>query len=198
MLKIGDKDAKGLYYGSSAVVKAFWGSEQVWPSLPYDAEVQWLESTGTQWIDTGVTASSSSHIVVKMSDYSRTGAWMFGARRGYLQNAVGIYSDANAAVNSFRFAWGGYLGVNFTYTTTDVGVVTIDINAGNLTITRNRIPYTYTEQASTQSFTTPVPMYLFMLNNNGSLTNIASMKLYSFMIDGVRDMIPVRFTNEQG
>lgn len=57
MLKIGDKDAKGLYYGSSTVVKAFWGSKQVWPSLPYDAEVEWLQSTGTQWIETPIYIS---------------------------------------------------------------------------------------------------------------------------------------------
>lgn len=169
------------------------------PALPYDAEVEYLESTGTQWIDTGVTVSSSSHIVVKMSDFSRDGSWMFGARRGYLQSAVGIYADVGAGVNSFRFAWGGYLtSGSFTYTTIGVGVVTIDISTGRLTITRERIPYTYTELATTQAFTTPVPFSLFMLNNNGAETLGSIMRIYGAQIDDVRDMIPVRFTNELG
>ena len=29
------------------------------PTKPYDAEVEYLESTGTQWIDTGITASTT-------------------------------------------------------------------------------------------------------------------------------------------
>ena len=33
--------------------------------LPYDAEVEYLESTGTQWIDTGYVLSASDRIVVQ-------------------------------------------------------------------------------------------------------------------------------------
>lgn len=66
MLKIGDKDAKGLYYGSSTVAKAFLGSTQVWPSLPYDAEVQWLQSTGTQWIDTEIHRNLTSNDIYRL------------------------------------------------------------------------------------------------------------------------------------
>ena len=57
MLKIGDKDEKVLYYVSSTVAKAFLGITQVWPSLPYDEEVQWLQSTGPQRIHTGIKCS---------------------------------------------------------------------------------------------------------------------------------------------
>ena len=169
------------------------------PALPYDAEVEYLESTGTQWIDTGVAVSGSSHIVVKMSDYDSAGTWMFGARQAYLQRAVGMYADAGAAVNSFRFAWGSYLTSEpFTYTTKNVGVVTINISAGRLTITRENIPYTYTEQATTQAFTTPCPLVLFGLNNNGKAISQAAVKIHGVQIDDVRNLVPVRFTNEQG
>lgn len=33
-------------------------------TLPYDAEVQWLENTGTQWIDTGLHATPTSTIFI--------------------------------------------------------------------------------------------------------------------------------------
>ena len=169
------------------------------PKLPYDAEVEYLESTGTQWIDTGVTVSGSSHIVVKMSGYDLVGKWMFGARQAYLQSAVGLFADSGGAVNSFRFAWGSYLTSEpFTYTTKNVGVVTINISAGRLTITRENIPYTYTEQATTQAFTTPCPLVLFVLNNNGNAIAQAAVKIHGVQIDDVRNLVPVRFTNEQG
>lgn len=168
------------------------------PALPYDAEVEYLESTGTQWIDTGVAVSNNSHVVVKMSDYIVAGRWLFGARRAYLQNAFGMHSDAGTT-KELRLAFGAYLtNPAFTYTITDVGVVTIDINGRVLTITRELIPYTYTETASAQTFTTPVHLTLCALNNNGSVFSGASMKLHGAKIDGVRDLIPVRFTNEQG
>ena len=169
------------------------------PNLPYDAEVEYLESTGTQWIDTGVTVSSSSHIVVKMSNLSSDGRWIFGARRGYLDSAVGVHEDAGGNINEFRFAWGAYLSQDpFVYTNTNVGVVTIDISAGRLTVTRERNPYTYTEQATTQAFTTPCHLALFGLNDNGRVISKSSVRMYGAQIDDVRDYIPVRFTNEQG
>lgn len=167
--------------------------------LPYDAEVEYLESTGTQWIDTGVTVSSSSHIVVKMSDLSSNGRWIFGARRGYLDSAVGVYSEAGGDTKDFRFVWGAYISPDlFVYINTNVGVVTIDINAGRLTVTREKIPSTYTEQATTQAFTTPCPLALFGLNNNGSITSRSSVRIYGAQIDDVRNLTPIRFTNEQG
>lgn len=166
--------------------------------LPYDAEVEYLESTGTQWIDTGGVVSKTSHLVIRMSNYSVAGRWMFGARRGYTTDSVGIYSNADTAVNRFRFSWGGSLSDWFTYTTIGVGVVTIDINAGLLTITRELIPNTYQYQITANNFRTPVPMFLFALNNNGELVSCATMRLHGALIDDIRDFIPVRFTNELG
>ena len=32
------------------------------PKLPYDAEVEYLESTGTQWIDTGIKLVSMNAV----------------------------------------------------------------------------------------------------------------------------------------
>ena len=170
-------------------------------SLPFDSEVEYIESTGEQWIDTGCILTSNSHLTIRMSDYLVPGAWMFGARRAYLQNAIGVYADAGAANNEFRFAFGTYLSeYKFTYTTRSdiVGITTIDINAGLLTITRERIPNTYRELASKQSFVTPCPFYLFTMNQNGLRTNISHMRWYGASIDSMLELVPVRYTNEYG
>ena len=41
------------------------GDRKMMKLLPYDAEVEYLESTGTQWIDTGYVISASDRIVVQ-------------------------------------------------------------------------------------------------------------------------------------
>lgn len=52
-----------MFVGDTPVKKAYLGNTKVWPL--YDAEVEYLESTGTQWIDTGYVLSASDRIVVQ-------------------------------------------------------------------------------------------------------------------------------------
>lgn len=50
MLKLGNKSISGLFVGKKAATKAFLGQKLIWQKasgLPYDAEVEYLESTGT-------------------------------------------------------------------------------------------------------------------------------------------------------
>ena len=54
--------------------------------LPYDAEVEYLESTGTQWIDTGIVAADDvgvkMHVVGAEKPYStRLFFWRFRYRQ---------------------------------------------------------------------------------------------------------------------
>lgn len=50
---------------------AFGGSKR----KPYDAEVEYLESTGTQYIDTGITVKEKTGVRIKMIVPSPTGTW---------------------------------------------------------------------------------------------------------------------------
>ena len=56
--------------GSTPIEKACIGSSLVWeknsPVLPYDAQVEYLTSSGTQYIDTGISYDST----VKIDEYS--------------------------------------------------------------------------------------------------------------------------------
>ncbi len=58
MLKYGSIDIGEIYYGSTAIKKAYVGSALVWPTkqpLPYDAELEWIETDGeASYIDTGI------------------------------------------------------------------------------------------------------------------------------------------------
>lgn len=47
-------------------------------SLPYDAEVEYLESTGTQWIDTGIIPTTTTYVRCKFVNLSTTGEVIIG------------------------------------------------------------------------------------------------------------------------
>ena len=63
MIVFGASDMTKAYVGSTEGSKAYLGDELVWgggsPVLPYDAEVEYLESSGTQEIDTGVVPNAN-------------------------------------------------------------------------------------------------------------------------------------------
>ena len=54
MIKLGTSDMAKAYVGSTEVSKVYLGSELVWENgpapLPYDAEIEYLQSSGTQYI----------------------------------------------------------------------------------------------------------------------------------------------------
>ena len=53
--------------------------------LPYDAEVEYLESTGTQWIDTGILPSIPCHIKSRVS-FATTTVYQGGVACGWGDN----------------------------------------------------------------------------------------------------------------
>lgn len=55
---------------------AAWSGE----ALPYDAEVEYLESTGTQWIDTGIIATENTRIKATLMTLSTGNKNWFGGQ----------------------------------------------------------------------------------------------------------------------
>ena len=66
--------------------------------LPYDAEVEYLEATGDQWIDTGVVGNQNLTIDACFSykDSSSTGV-PFGSRVSHLSRALAMTSYDGSA-----------------------------------------------------------------------------------------------------
>ena len=67
MSKIGTADIKGIMLGNTEISKAYLGSDIVYQKnvpLPYDAVVEYIQGTGTQWINPQYTTTSNSIIVV--------------------------------------------------------------------------------------------------------------------------------------
>lgn len=163
--------------------------------------LEYIESTGTQYINTGFTPSGTTRFDVGFNTSSLVGATGFGTIFGSRQNhytrgyQLTTYSD-DITVLKGHFLYG-------TSANTPEGLATIrhnvDIVVGSNmhiiysenTLTSNDV---VTDTISAQSFTAPSPIYVFALNENGSATEFSNTKLQFLSIydNGVlvREYIP--------
>ena len=79
------KNAKEIIIPEGKVVKISRGSEILWESMskPYKTELEYIESNGKQYIDTGYLMSKTTDIefIGSISDNTKTG-WMLGRQYG--------------------------------------------------------------------------------------------------------------------
>ena len=159
-------------------------------------QVEYIESTGTQYIDTGVLGKNTIKIDITMANNDTNhSTHFFGGREGFQNKAIGLswqYNDNGDNVKTTRFAYG-----NNCYDIQD---------SSNIVITQNKNNYVFDSKSayvndilvssfSTGDFETSLNMYIFTCNNNGSLhQQMSSVSLYNCKIyDGnsiVRDYIP--------
>ena len=76
------ENASKIIFNNQEAEAIYLGNELLWSSVPYDTEIEYLESTGTQWIDTGYVPNGTD-IVIKgkfyLSNYSANyGRWFAG------------------------------------------------------------------------------------------------------------------------
>lgn len=169
------------------------GGAVVWekPSpLPYDAEVEYLESTGTQWIDTGVHPATGDEVQFAGlfgTSPSSVGRQFF-ASDGY--SAVTHYCEINGS-NQFG-GYGGYISQTLVRGTLYVASATITSSSAKYDIDVGGTTYTATSTyAASQNWR--YALVLFRINSqfNGNGVRIGACKIY---VNGVlvRDYIPVR------
>ena len=161
---------------------------QTGSTLPYDAEVEYLQSSGTQYINTGIRSSNNVFIKLYVYDYfnsSHLGFWVFGGRNGYNNKQIGLFINTNTS------------NVIFPYNTSQVVLNSyssyqtscwIQIGGGTLKIGSTTHSYT---QAF---FSGDYNIYLFGLNNAGSAV-LSLQKIGKVYISSgftTLDLIPVR------
>ena len=178
------------------------------PRLPYDAEVEYLESTGTQWIDTGVIPSAHTGIETdvaltyvpndKGAISGMCSSGLFAAGGSYSQY---IFRSNDTASTAYMWAFGstGSFVISIPYGTRTVFghnfledcVVRVD-GVQKATLPSNPTLFQY-----------PIAlMKLNVANNTSDIRFYVMGRLYHVRIsDGSvisHDFIPVRFTNELG
>ena len=154
-------------------------------SLPYDAEIEYLESTGTQWINTGINCNSNYILEVEAQGAQGTEGVM-GARVSSASNMHTFVFPSDKAP------------ARYSYGRRDI-FVSVNLTSFNYYRAEKEKCYVNGDLAGTlpaASFTLNFPYYLFALDTNGSVSNLGAKKIKMCRIwDGASlllDLIPVR------
>ena len=151
------------------------------------AQVEYIQSSGTQYIDTGFVPNQDTSVVTEvLFPTSASVNWLFGARTESLSNSFGFlsvsnYYRADYGANQHSFGTAVSYGSKFV----------IDFNKNVVTLNGET-----TGTLATATFSAPKTMVLFGINTNGSITKSTGAKMYSCQIydNGtlIRDYVPCK------
>ena len=113
-IMIGSLEAEAIYVGNSLM----WQS-----GPPYDAEIEYLESTGTQYIETGIIPNYQTKVQFKFMNLARTGDVIIGYDVGndktdwrfFNHNCEAFFDALNSSSSEGRRIIGGTINENTIY-----------------------------------------------------------------------------------
>lgn len=148
------------------------------------AEVQYIQSTGTQWINTGFNPNQNTRVALTVDAKPSTAAeWLFGARNGNTDRTFGLLSYNSQYRSDYNNSTEEYS------TVTPSGKFTVDKDK-NVTKFNGTIGVT----AKSGVFQCTYPMFLFANNNVGTAAGFGSFKLYVCQLydngNLIRDFVP--------
>ena len=157
-------------------------------SLPYDAEIEYLQSSGTQYIDTGIYPDQDTGVGIKFStSFAGVDKEMFGAR-------------SNSRYYELLLDRTKYLYYQYGSSTPQIGYGTDNLNYyynwyADKNVLRDLSNETVLATLPEQTFSISNTLYLFGLHSTsfqrGLVGRICYCKIYSNQIL-VRHFIPVR------
>ena len=78
-VNIGNKTLKDAYIGDKPIKQIYLGDKLLWQRLPYDAEIEYLESSGTQFINIpNVIPTNYDKVSGQLFGNSGTGNFILG------------------------------------------------------------------------------------------------------------------------
>lgn len=172
------------------------------PLPNYARRIEYLESAGRQWVDSGIRGSMTLDFVADFTPLEMPAAYqsgkgsIFGAREDWNRNAYQLTTYANNRQNlSGHFLCAANYGWNDSRTPY-AGMV-----AGRrCTIRKDGLVFTRADGTTytlpNQSFDTPHTILVFASYNTAYVTELCKMRLYSlqFRLSGapVRSFVPCR------
>lgn len=137
-MKLGATDISKIYLGSIEATKAYLGSVQVHgsssPVLPYDSEVAYLQSSGTQYINLAMSVTAGTFFEVDMyiiPMYNNTSKYSILSANPYQQFEAKFYSrssstnnityDSTVGTQNSSGGWGGIAGNEIHYILSTTG-----------------------------------------------------------------------------
>lgn len=182
------------FYGNSGT-GAFTGVPIAQPELPIGyTKLNYIQSSGTQYINTGVYAQSGVEVVAD---------WMFTNVSGSVA-VIGAVANGNRVfpVHSNNAVWGYGYG-SFVSSSVSVSAnvrynIQSKMYAGAQTVKVDGV--NVASATASSSYNLDVPFFVFALNNAGNASNFSQSKLFAMEIymNGtlVRDFVPC--TNPSG
>lgn len=167
------------------------------PKLPYDAEVEYLESTGTQWIDTGISGAEQNLIItagVRINTFSAY-AGGFGNYVSELANCYRVIltgaNDGQAYSNCGYIASSSHIIKNFTLNAWH----TVILNGADDRCFCDGVEFTKSSRFR-QGTANANTINIFIFTSGGAASGTWSKQISAFKIELngvlVRDLIPVR------
>lgn len=148
-------------------------------------KLEYIESTGTQYISTGITPTENTKVVIEFNSSTSSGV-VFGQDSGY-------------KVNAFMFAM---TVVVFNSTKKDISISAntkhiVQVAPKAFKVDNGSSQYIYANKVNAA-----YPMFLFGNNRNGKFSEGVAMKLYSFKVYEndvlIADYIPCKQGNAVG
>lgn len=139
-------------------------------------EVEWIESHGTEYINTGVIGKTGMEVIADLQLTNTSNSYLFGYGGG----------------SNNRFALSYYSNFTFDYNTKELhtsitsGTERHKVSIKDYTVTVDGIETT----GSAENYTTPYPLFIFARSvDNGTASTYARMRLFSLQIKGSTDLI---------
>jgi len=209
MSYIGTNKVGKMYLGGTAIGKAYLGEDLVYDSagggqvLPYDAEIEFLQSSGTQYIDTGIKPTTNFECEIK-AEYinnqlgydtllgSFTNADAYGVALAIRANG-NAGGGANSGYIQFGKDAGGSIAIS-AISTLGVHTYKTSVKNGSISISVDGTVTTATYSAGNPS---SLSMYMFARHRQDTgVGNYSNAKIYYCKIwnggNLVFDAIPVR------
>lgn len=156
---------------------------------PYAAELQYIQSSGTQYIDTGFKPNQNTRIVCDFQNMDTSAlVWLFGVQPSWAVSMFDIAIYANGTVHT------GY-GANSATINCNVGTARQIVDKNKNVTTVGGV----TNTLGAQTFQAEITAVLFAYRHKDGIGNNAKARIYSCQIydNGtlVRDFIPVLDNN---
>ena len=170
------------------------GDRKMMKPLPYDAEVEYLESTGTQYIDINVECSINSSFEIICASTVTTEQFMgLIGSTGNNRFHISLFSvgETRGCISSVQ--------KSIVHSDTDFHRITLDARNKSASVDETTVSIDYNKA----QFPSGIGFWIFgRYSPNSSYQRKGFFKIKSFMFydDGIsiRDFIPVRFTNSLG
>ena len=158
-------------------------------------QLEYIQSSGTQYIDTGVKANTQTRVQAKMRYVvaPSESAWaaLFGSRNGSGNQEYWVYYRPDDSAFSLKY---GNDTSNYTVPGSPEELNNFSVNGNTLSVNGQSVTANLDALESKNSF------YIFAVNNSGSLQYASKSALYQFTVysksERVRDFVPC--TNPSG